>query len=120
MNNLLPSRLSYCEKFDLKGAHTLRTTVFLSGSPLSSFDILRSFIYIYDLPLPPPPPIIIGSTHGRLASQNELKKKSPTLKDLDFIEKHPGGIRVPKDTYEKLASTLRRDCMVRLARSALE
>ena len=48
MNNLLPSSISYHEKYDLK-----------------------------------------GSTYKRRAGSHELTKKSPTFKDLDFMEKHP-------------------------------
>lgn len=47
MNNLLPSHLTYSERYDLK-----------------------------------------GSTFGRMASAKELRKKSPTLKDLDFNMRH--------------------------------
>lgn len=47
MNNLLPSHLTYSERYDLK-----------------------------------------GSTFGRYASEAELKKRSPTLKDLDFNRLH--------------------------------
>lgn len=30
-----------------------------------------------------------GSTHKRRASQKELNKPQPTLKDLDFLDFHP-------------------------------
>ena len=29
-----------------------------------------------------------GSTYKRIANSEELKKRSPTFKDLDFLEKH--------------------------------
>ena len=29
-----------------------------------------------------------GSTYKRKASSSEVKKRSPTFKDLDFVEKH--------------------------------
>eukprot|EP00053_Salpingoeca_punica_P018183 m.177307 g.177307 ORF g.177307 m.177307 type:complete len:784 (+) comp17378_c0_seq1:143-2494(+) len=71
MNNLLPSRLTYYEQYDLK-----------------------------------------GSTFKRQASAKERLKKSPTLKDLDFMELHGTGLKMPKKQYEKLVSTLNRDCLV--------
>ena len=39
-----------------------------------------------------------------------MKKSSPTLKDLDFIDMHKSGIKLPKLTYDSLANTMRRDC----------
>ena len=50
-----------------------------------------------------------GSTYKRKASKRELAKKSPTLKDLDFMEIHPDGILMEPDTYNALMKTLQRD-----------
>eukprot|EP01137_Pigoraptor_chileana_P015226 Opistho-2@70910 len=71
MNNLLPSRLKYHERYDLK-----------------------------------------GSTHNRKASDHEMKKKDPTFKDLDLIEKHAKGLRVADEVYKALTSLIQRDCRV--------
>ena len=54
-----------------------------------------------------------GSTYKRKASKSERAKSSPTLKDLDFMEAHPEGLLMEKDTYEALIKTIQRDCRVR-------
>lgn len=53
-----------------------------------------------------------GSTHKRKAAKHELTKKSPTYKDLDFLEHHPEGILLEVDTYSALLKTVERDCRV--------
>ena len=53
-----------------------------------------------------------GSTYKRKASKHERSKSSPTLKDLDFMELHPEGLLMEKDTYEALIKTIQRDCRV--------
>lgn len=53
-----------------------------------------------------------GSTYGRKANKSECKKKSPTFKDLDFMEHHPNGISLEADTYNALIKTIQRDCRV--------
>ncbi|BFZ14095.1 hypothetical protein BsWGS_17133 [Bradybaena similaris] len=53
-----------------------------------------------------------GSTYKRKASKHERLKSSPTLKDLDFMENHPDGLILEKDTYDALVKTLQRDCRV--------
>jgi 1-phosphatidylinositol-4-phosphate 5-kinase len=39
-------------------------------------------------------------------------KRSPTYKDLDFMEHHPEGILMEADTYNALIKTIHRDCRV--------
>ncbi|XP_071489957.1 phosphatidylinositol 4-phosphate 5-kinase type-1 alpha-like isoform X1 [Diadema antillarum] len=53
-----------------------------------------------------------GSTYKRKASRNEKQKKSPTLKDLDFMEEHPDGLHLDALTYNALLKTIQRDCRV--------
>ncbi|XP_022185898.1 phosphatidylinositol 4-phosphate 5-kinase type-1 alpha isoform X2 [Nilaparvata lugens] len=53
-----------------------------------------------------------GSTYKRKASKSERQKKSPTYKDLDFMEHHSSGIFLEADTYNALVKTIQRDCRV--------
>merc|ERR1719392_322679 len=53
-----------------------------------------------------------GSSYKRKASKHEKEKKSPTFKDLDFLELLPEGLLLEPDTYTALVSTMRRDCRV--------
>ncbi|XP_014262092.1 phosphatidylinositol 4-phosphate 5-kinase type-1 alpha isoform X15 [Cimex lectularius] len=53
-----------------------------------------------------------GSTYKRKASKSERNKKSPTYKDLDFMDHHPEGIFLEADTYTALVKTIQRDCRV--------
>ncbi|KAL1132323.1 hypothetical protein AAG570_010279 [Ranatra chinensis] len=53
-----------------------------------------------------------GSTYKRKASKSERNKKSPTYKDLDFMEHHADGIFLEADTYTALVKTIHRDCRV--------
>ncbi|VDD80918.1 unnamed protein product [Mesocestoides corti] len=53
-----------------------------------------------------------GSSYKRKANDRELAKASPTLKDLDFKERHPDGIWLEADTYDALMKTIERDCRV--------
>lgn len=46
------------------------------------------------------------------ASKAERQKRSPTYKDLDFMEHHPEGILMEADTYNALVKTIQRDCRV--------
>lgn len=54
-----------------------------------------------------------GSTFKRRANHGERQKESPTWKDLDFVERHPGGLILDADTFNALAKTVQRDCRVR-------
>ncbi|XP_034243352.1 phosphatidylinositol 4-phosphate 5-kinase type-1 alpha-like isoform X7 [Thrips palmi] len=53
-----------------------------------------------------------GSTYKRKANKSERQKKSPTYKDLDWMELHPEGIFLEADTYNALVKTIQRDCRV--------
>ncbi|XP_072937362.1 uncharacterized protein PIP5K59B isoform X2 [Epargyreus clarus] len=53
-----------------------------------------------------------GSTYKRKANKQERQKRSPTYKDLDFMEHHPEGIFLEADTYTALIKTMQRDCRV--------
>ncbi|XP_060536090.1 phosphatidylinositol 4-phosphate 5-kinase type-1 alpha-like isoform X3 [Cylas formicarius] len=53
-----------------------------------------------------------GSTYKRKASKAERQKRSPTYKDLDFMEHHKEGILMESDTYNALVKTIQRDCRV--------
>lgn len=53
-----------------------------------------------------------GSTLNRKASVHEVRKESPTFKDLDFIEHHPEGIFLENNVYKNLMKTIQRDCRV--------
>lgn len=53
-----------------------------------------------------------GSTFKRKANKAERSKKSPTFKDLDFMEQHPNGIFLEAETYSALIKTIQRDCTV--------
>ena len=46
------------------------------------------------------------------ANKRERAKKSPTYKDLDFMQMLPEGLLLEPETYNALISTLRRDCRV--------
>ncbi|XP_014667974.1 PREDICTED: phosphatidylinositol 4-phosphate 5-kinase type-1 alpha-like isoform X2 [Priapulus caudatus] len=53
-----------------------------------------------------------GSTYKRKASKQERLKRGPALKDLDFMDEHPEGLFLEKDTCDALIKTLQRDCRV--------
>ncbi|XP_037828307.1 uncharacterized protein LOC119616139 isoform X1 [Lucilia sericata] len=53
-----------------------------------------------------------GSTFKRKANKAERSKKSPTFKDLDFMEHHPNGLLLEAETYSALIKTIQRDCTV--------
>ncbi|UYV78957.1 PIP5K1B [Cordylochernes scorpioides] len=53
-----------------------------------------------------------GSTYKRKANKYERNKRSPTFKDLDFIEHHSEGILLEAETYNALIKTIQRDCRV--------
>jgi 1-phosphatidylinositol-4-phosphate 5-kinase len=46
------------------------------------------------------------------ASKSEKSKRSPTYKDLDFIDHHSEGIFLESDTFNALIKTIQRDCRV--------
>lgn len=53
-----------------------------------------------------------GSTYKRRASSEERGKKTPTWKDLDFMERHPQGFLLDVETFKALEKTVQRDCRV--------
>jgi 1-phosphatidylinositol-4-phosphate 5-kinase len=53
-----------------------------------------------------------GSTYKRKASKTELAKKSPTFKDIDFLEQHKDGLILDEKHYENIISSLKRDCLI--------
>lgn len=53
-----------------------------------------------------------GSTYKRQASQKERQRSSPTLKDLDFIEEHHGGLVLEPHHYKELRKILETDIRV--------
>lgn len=53
-----------------------------------------------------------GSTYKRKAGKHERDKKSPTFKDLDFLELLPDGLMLEPETYTAMINTMKRDCRV--------
>lgn len=49
---------------------------------------------------------------GRIASERERAKSTPTLKDLDLLELHPNGICLERNTFDALMRTLKYACLV--------
>jgi 1-phosphatidylinositol-4-phosphate 5-kinase len=61
-----------------------------------------------------------GSTYKRKANKHERSKKTPTYKDLDFMEHHPEGLMLEAETYCALMKTIQRDCRVSVFRYSRE
>lgn len=61
-----------------------------------------------------------GSTYKRRASKKEREKARPTFKDLDFMQDLQDGLMCDQDTYNALAKTLQRDCLVSWMEAAVE
>ena len=53
-----------------------------------------------------------GSLHGRYASNKELAKPHPTLKDNDYLSRVENGIVISPEKYDLLNETIQRDCQV--------
>lgn len=50
-----------------------------------------------------------GSTKGRSAPIEERFKSQGTFKDLDFMSRHPRGLQLPPDIYDRLFCVIRDD-----------
>lgn len=61
-----------------------------------------------------------GSTYKRRASKKEREKARPTFKDLDFMQDLQDGLMLDQDTYNALAKTLQRDCLVSWMKVAVQ
>lgn len=92
MNNLLPSNVVMHQKYDLKGSTYKRKV-----NEREILTLIDWNVFVCKL---------------IQASKAERQKRSPTYKDLDFMEHHPEGVLMESDTYNALMKTIQRDCRV--------
>ena len=89
-------RRSSFERFGIQQPPPQRRFIVMNNVLPSRFD----YSFRFDLK---------GSTHGRFASAGELSKNHPTLKDLDFSNRLPAGLKLASVDHANLLRTLRRD-----------
>ena len=89
MNNILPSSIRMHLKFDLKGSTYKRKVN----------NKLRQLIWKFKNH------VVNNIRYNFKANKREREKKSPTYKDLDFMDILPEGLLLEPETYSALVSS---------------